>query len=199
MSSEGSVSHWLGQFQAGNPAAVQQLWQRYFQRLVGLARQRLQGAPRRVADEEDVALSVLDSFCRNAEQGRYPNLTDRDGLWRLLLVLTARKSAHLVRDQCRQKRGGNQTSLPNASSEEEESILEQALSREPGPELAAEMAEECRRLLAVLGDAELACVARWRMEGYDVEEIAERLGCAPRSVKRKLKLIREVWVLEVGP
>jgi hypothetical protein len=67
MSSEGSVTQWLGQLQAGDPAAVQPLWERYFQRLVGLARLKLRGAPRRAADEEDVALSAFDSFCRNAE------------------------------------------------------------------------------------------------------------------------------------
>jgi hypothetical protein len=32
----------------GDPSAAQQLWQRYFQRLVGLARQKLRDVPRRV-------------------------------------------------------------------------------------------------------------------------------------------------------
>jgi hypothetical protein len=108
MSSDGSVTRWIDQLQLGDPAAVQQLWQRYFQRLVGLARKKLANAPRRVADEEDVALSAFDSFCRNAEQGRFPDLADRDGLWRLLVVMTARKAGHLRRDQGRQKRGGGQ-------------------------------------------------------------------------------------------
>src|SRR6516164_8814650 len=78
MASEGSVTRWIGQLQAGDPAAVQQLWQRYFQRLVVLARKKLRGSPRRVADEEDVALSAFDSFCRQAEKGRFPQLLDRD-------------------------------------------------------------------------------------------------------------------------
>jgi hypothetical protein len=66
MASEGSVTHWLGQLQAGDPAAAQQMWQRYFPRLVELARQKLRVALRRAADEEDVALSAFDSFCRGA-------------------------------------------------------------------------------------------------------------------------------------
>src|SRR5207253_8348892 len=108
MPSDGSVSRWLGPLQAGDPAAVQQLWERYFRRLVGLARAKLQHAPRRAADEEDVALSAFDSFCRHAGDARFPDLLDRDGLWRLLVVMTARKAAHLVRDETRQKRrGGN--------------------------------------------------------------------------------------------
>jgi DNA-directed RNA polymerase specialized sigma24 family protein len=200
MSSDGSVTRWLGQLQAGDPAAAQELWQRYFQRLVGLARQKLQGAPRRVADEEDVALSAFHSFCRNAERGRFPQLLDRDSLWRLLVVLTARKAAHQRRDEQRQKRGGGVTVQTETSADDEEgSFLGQVLSREPTPEFAAEVAEECRRLLHSLDDPELEAVALARMEGYGIDEIAERLGYAPRSIKRKLQLIRGIWEKELQP
>jgi DNA-directed RNA polymerase specialized sigma24 family protein len=191
MTSEGSVTQWLGPLQGGDPAAVQQIWERYFTRLVGLARAMLSSAPRRAADEEDVALSAFESFCRRAEEGRFPQLADRDSLWRLLVVITARKAAHLVRDETRAKRGGGGAVL--AGSGEDEALLEQVLSREPTPELAAEVAEQCRVLLERLGDKELEQIALWRMEGYTVEEIAAKLGYAPRSIKRKLDKIRERW------
>jgi DNA-directed RNA polymerase specialized sigma24 family protein len=193
MAPEGSVTHWIGQIQAGDAEAAQRLWERYFRRLVGLARKRLQDAPRRAADEEDVALSAFDSFCRSAGRGRFPQLADRDGLWRLLVALTARKAAHLVRDQARQKRGGgaNPSGAPGGPG------LEELLDREPSPEFAAEVAEECRRLLSLLADPELGAVAVWRMEGYTTEEIAAKLGKAPQTVKRKLRLIRDIWAKEV--
>ncbi|HEY2909926.1 MAG TPA: ECF-type sigma factor, partial [Gemmataceae bacterium] len=98
MPTDDPVTVWLGQLLAGDPAAVRPLWEQYFHRLVGLARKRLREAPRRGADEEDVALSAFDSFCRNAEQGRFPDLTDRESLWRLLSTFTLRKAAHQVRD-----------------------------------------------------------------------------------------------------
>jgi DNA-directed RNA polymerase specialized sigma24 family protein len=184
---EGSVSRWLGPLQAGDPAAVQQLWERYFQRLVGLARLKLRSAPRGVADEEDVALSAFDSFCRNAGRGRFPELLDRDGLWRLLVVVTVRKAAHLQRDQTRKKRGGL------AQTANDDLSLEQILSQEPSPALAAELTEEYRRLLEKLNDGVLVAIAVSRMEGSSVDEIATKIGCAPRSVKRKLQLIRTIW------
>ncbi len=200
MESEGSVTRWLGQIQAGDPAAAQQLWQRYFQRLVGLARKKLRGSPRRVADEEDVALSAFDSFCRRAEQGRFPELLDRDSLWRLLVLLTTRKASHQRRDQLRQKRGGGATIQSETGGESEDgSVLEQILSREPTPEFAAQIAEECQRLLRSLDDPELEAVALARMEGYTVEEIAKQRGYAARSIKRKLQLIRTIWEKELGP
>ena len=189
MSSPQSVTHWIGQLKAGDHAAAQQLWQRYFQRLVGLAGKKLQGAAPAGGDAQDVAISALASFCRNAARGRFPLLADRDGLWRLLVVITARKAAHVLRDEQHE---------PQAPGGEAAPDLERLLSREPTPELAAQLAERYRRLLEGLGDRDLESVAVWRMEGYTVEEIAARLGCVARTVKRKLGLIRDIWEGEVG-
>jgi DNA-directed RNA polymerase specialized sigma24 family protein len=171
VSQEGSVTRWLGPLQQGDPDAAQALWQRYFLSLVRLARKRLRPAAR-AADEEDVALSAFDSFCRNAADGRFPRLTDRDDLWRLLAVLTLRKASRLLRDEGRQKRGG--PARPADTPGEDGPLLEEALSREPSPELAAQMTEEYQRLLDLLGDDQLRRVAVWRMEGLSVEEIAAR-------------------------
>jgi DNA-directed RNA polymerase specialized sigma24 family protein len=189
MSSEGSVTRDLVPIQHGDPAAAQHLWERYFHRLVGLARKKLQGSPRRAADEEDVALSAFKSFCRNAERGRFPQLQDRDSLWRLLVVITARKAGHLRRDE------GRQPQAPVGVGSGEVG-LEDIVSQEPTPEFAAEVADECQRLLRCLGDSELESVALWKMEGYTNEEIARKLGYVVRSVKRKLHIIRKIWEKE---
>jgi DNA-directed RNA polymerase specialized sigma24 family protein len=192
MPADAPVTVWLDRLRAGDTGAVQPLWDRYFHRLVALARARLRAAPRRAADEEDVALSAFDSFCRNAEAGRFPDLADRDSLWRLLAAFTARKSVHHVRDAARLKRGGGMTPADGSG------VLAEVLGREPDPGLAAEVADECDRLLAALGDADLKHIALLRMDGHSVEEVAAAVGCAPRSVKRKLHLIRSIWTGEAG-
>ncbi|HKM54774.1 MAG TPA: ECF-type sigma factor [Isosphaeraceae bacterium] len=106
--SHGSVTHWLGALKAGDLAAAQPLWERYFQRLVRLARQKLRAGHRSGADAdaEDAALSVFDSFCDGAARGRFPQLVDRDDLWRLLVTITTCKVADHARRHGRQKRGG---------------------------------------------------------------------------------------------
>jgi hypothetical protein len=40
-------------------------------------------------------------------------------------------------------------------------------------------------------------LAQRRLEGHSVEEIAEELSFAPRSIKRKLRFIRGVWEKEL--
>src|SRR4051812_6880703 len=102
MSASGSVTTLLERLKSGDHEAARLLWQRYYPRLVALARQKLKGAAPRVADEEDAALTAFDSFCRRAEQGQFPDLKDRDGLWALLVVLTARKATDLLRHHQRE-------------------------------------------------------------------------------------------------
>ncbi|HEV3257249.1 MAG TPA: ECF-type sigma factor [Gemmataceae bacterium] len=190
-SAKGSVTHWLGRLKAGDHAAAQELWERYFRRLVGLAGQILPQHARKAADEEDAALSAFASFCRCAQLGRFPQLLDRDDLWQLLVVLTARKARHQVTYEQAQKRGGGKhTETPPPGADAEDSALDQILSREPTPAFAAQVAEEYQRLLDGLGDDQLRAVAVWKMEGYTNEEIAQKLGRTPRSVERKLQLIR---------
>jgi DNA-directed RNA polymerase specialized sigma24 family protein len=199
MAPDESVTHWLSQLQGGDSAAAQRLWERYFHRLVGLARARLQGHPRRAADEEDVALSVFRCLCEGAARGRFPHLDDRDDLWRLLVTLTERKAYNLARDERRLKRGGGAVVSAAGLLGPDDSPrggLEQIAGREPTPEFAAEVAEEYRRLLERLDDAELQSIAVWKMEGDTVAEIAARLGCALSTVERRLRLIRQIWESE---
>jgi DNA-directed RNA polymerase specialized sigma24 family protein len=180
--------------------AVQPLWENYCRRLVNRARQKLASLPRRAADEEDVALSAFDSFCRAAEQGRFPDMRDRDDLWQLLMIITDRKACDLANYERRERRGGGRVLDEAALGTEgavEGAALAQALSQEPSPEFAAQAAEECRRLLELLGDADLQRVAVRKMEGYTVEEIASQLGRVPRTVKRWLQLIRQTWEQEL--
>ena len=198
MASEGSVTHWLAEPRAGDPAAAGPLWQRYFGRLVGLARKKLRDAPRRAADEEDVALSAFDSFCRGAAAGRFDRLFDRDSLWPLLVAITAHKARDLARREGRKKRAGAVlfSDLPRVSADDstaDEDTPAQVPSREPSPALAALVAEQCSHLLEGLGDAGLRRVALLKMEGWTDDEVAERLGCARRTVARKLQRIRYLW------
>src|SRR5262245_33840948 len=194
MPSADPVTHRIDQLKAGDPASVQPLWERYFRAMVRLARRRLRAAPRRAADEEDVALSAFDSFCRAAAQGRFPRLTDRDSLWSHLFYYTVRKASHLVRRESRQKRGGgkvrDETSLSGGDGEPGLLVV---LSQEPDPELAALLAEEYRLLLDRLPDDGLRSVAQWKLEGYTNDEIAAKLGVVRRTVERMLRLIRSLW------
>jgi DNA-directed RNA polymerase specialized sigma24 family protein len=195
MSSDGSVTRLIGMLKDGDPAAAQRLWEIYFGRLVGLARSRLRNVSRRASDEEDVALSAFESFYRRAERDQFPRLDDREDLWQLLFVLTVRKAINHAHHQGRKSRGGGRV---KSLADLEGLDLDQILGAEPSPELAAQMTEECQKLLGRLGDDTLRAVAVWKMEGYTNAEVAAKLGCVEHTVERKLRLIRNRWSREAS-
>jgi DNA-directed RNA polymerase specialized sigma24 family protein len=200
MALNGSVTQWIGQLKSGEQAAVQRLWEAYFRRLVGLARDRLRGARRRTADEEDVALSAFDGFCRGVERGRFPRLDDRKDLWRLLACITVRKAFDLARHQRSQKQGGGQVRGESAfDGPDGEPGIEQVLGREPSPEFAALLEDAYRSRLARLPDETFRSVAQWKLEGYTNAEIATQLDCDSRTVERKLSIIRSLWGKDDAP
>jgi DNA-directed RNA polymerase specialized sigma24 family protein len=199
MPSSGSVTHWLGLLKASDSTAAQPLWERYFHRLVGLARTKLRDAPRGRADEEDAALSAFHSFCRAAELGRFPRLDDREDLVQLLLLLTARKPLRQRKRERAQKRGGRVIQEAELGVRGEGIALAQVIGEEPTPEFAAQAAEEWRRLLDLLGEEELRALAARKLDGWTVEEIAKARGCATRTIERKLERIWTLWKPEVQP
>jgi DNA-directed RNA polymerase specialized sigma24 family protein len=195
MSAEGTVTQILGRIKEGDPAAAQQLWESYFEKVVTLARARLRANLRRASDEEDVALSVFESFCRRAGEGQYPKLQDRDDLWQLLFVMTVRKAINLARREGRKSRGGGRVLT---FSDLDGLELDLIRDTEPTPELAAQIVDQCQRLLQRLEDETLRSVALWKMEGCTIAEIAARLGCVEQTVKRKLRVIRQRWSAETA-
>jgi DNA-directed RNA polymerase specialized sigma24 family protein len=181
----------------GDADAIERLWADYFQRLVALARKHLPKDSRRAAYEEDIALSAFHSLCKGAAAGQFSKLDDREDLWRLMVVITLRKARRAMRRGQSQKRGGGRVSRDSAfipdGNKHVPSNLAEMLAEGPTPAFAAEVAEECERLLAQLGNDQLRSIALLKMEGYTVTEIAQKTSCAHRAVERGLQAIRAKW------
>ncbi len=191
----GSITRCIVEMKAGDDAAVQTLWHRYFRGLVRLARTRLGRSPRAAADEEDVALSAFHSLCVGAAGNRFPRLDDRDDLGRLLATITARKALDQMGRQRRLKRGGGRVlDESELAGRGGGAGLDGIAGLGPTPEVAAALAEGHSRMFDALRDESLRRVARMRLEGYSVAEVAQRLGCNRRTVTRKLDLIRLTWL-----
>ncbi len=176
-----SITLLIKTLKKGHQSAYGPLLEVYFERLVQLARKRLQNLPGMAGYDEDVALRSFFSMCRRVQDTERPlELDSRDDLWRMLATRTISRAIDLVR---RHKPG----EVPG------EFEMEQLLTREPTPEEAAEMADECRILLESLDEPELRQIAIWRVEGFTNEEIALKLDCVPRTIERKVGRIRALW------
>jgi len=194
MSDTDNVSHWIDLVKDGDSAAANRLWQLYFDRLVRSVRRRLYGQNRAISDEEDIVLSVFDSFYAAAEQGRFPDLADRDDLWRLLLRMSARKVIDKRRHDLRQRRGGDAAvfSLDNGRDNgRDDEIVIEAIGDEPSPDMVLMMQESVEQFFSHLGVGQLRDLAGAKLEGYSNAELAQRFGCSERTIERRLHLIRE--------
>jgi RNA polymerase sigma factor (sigma-70 family) len=196
MSDTGSVTALLERLQEGDQDAARLLWQRYYPRMVALARQKLQRFSPRVADEEDAALSAFNSFCAGAKMGQFPDLKNRDELWALLVVLTARKVADLLRSHRRKRRGEGLVRGDSACQADEDDSGPDGFNVLPGSALTPleelVLAEEVETLLQRLRDPVLRQIAVWKLEACTNAEIADRLVCSQPTVERRLALIRRL-------
>jgi DNA-directed RNA polymerase specialized sigma24 family protein len=205
MPSGKSVTILIQQLKDGERAVVEKLWEGYFPQLVRQAERWLRGTSVRAVDAEDIALSAFDSFCRRAEQGRFPKLFDRDDLWQLLVVIAYRKTCNQIKHKARQRPRNGQvysfSDLATVDTDGAGSLFSHLISQEPDPALAFQVAASCRRLLEMLPTQELRDIAIWKLEGYTNEEIAAQLnggeGRAVSTVERKLARIRKIWAKEI--
>jgi RNA polymerase sigma factor (sigma-70 family) len=190
MTEHGSISLWIEQLKAGDANAAQPLWERYYRRLVGLARKKLGDLPRRAIDEEDVVQSALNSFFLGAQEGRFPKLSDRDDLWHLLVAITAHKALNQRAHQRCAKRGAGKV-LDPADVDNVDAMMAEIIGVEPTPEFAALVVEHLERVMDELHDPTHRVIALWKLEGRTNPEIARHLDCSLSAVERKLRLIRE--------
>ena len=186
--SPGSVTRWIELLASGDPAAVEFLWRRYFQRMVRLANSRLRRLTGAAADGEDIALSAFHGFYAAARRGDFPDLDDRESLWRVLVTCTLNRSRNLAARTSAQKRTQPplQVSLSDAQAQQTR-----------GRDVAAEIVDASDQLVFLLqlldqedSTGELRQIALWKLEGLSNEQIAKQLKRRNSLVGQKLRLIR---------
>jgi RNA polymerase sigma factor (sigma-70 family) len=169
--------------QAGDPAAAEELFARYSQRLIGLARQHLGRKVASREDGEDVVQSVFRTFFRRSEGGEFQIDTSGE-LWRLLVTITVRKAQAKVRHHTAQQRNVG-AEVPGDAA-----LLAEALAREPRPDELVMVADEIDALVRGFPELHSKALAL-RLQGCSVPEIATGLRVSRRTVERALKLLRD--------
>ncbi len=180
---------WLDHLKAGQADALEDLWNRFYKKLVVQAKHRIQKSGLPTIDEESIACSVFESIWRAASEGRLESIESCDELWWWLLTAAHRKVVDHARRHSAQKRGGNHQIL----SVESAPLMAELLSREPDPEYLAILADEYERAISDLGDEKLQRIAVLKLSGATNEEIGFGLEVAPATVTRKVRRIYQTW------
>lgn len=176
----GSITRWLEEIKQGVQGEPQRrIVDHFLYQLEALARRRLKHL-HGYENEEDVALSAMNSFLMRVPANEYAGLCDRKSLWRLLAAITLNKAVTAQRKQMAQKRDVRR-----------ETSLEAMLQEEPSHALLDSVVSEGNRLLESLNDQTLRTIAQMRMEGFTNEEVAASIQRSVKTVERKLLLIRK--------
>jgi RNA polymerase sigma-70 factor (ECF subfamily) len=185
--SPATSSQLLDRWRRGDQQAAAQLWRRYAERLIALARSRLSRTLARRLDPEDLVQSAYRSFFAAARTDRYV-LAHSGDLWRLLVAITLHKLEHQVRRHNTKKRSMKlESRLGEADSPL--AIHAQVLTREPSPAEAASLTEELEQLMVRLTPQERQMVELC-LQGYTLAEIAKAVGRHEATIRRHLEQVK---------
>jgi RNA polymerase sigma-70 factor, ECF subfamily len=190
MSEEASFQKVMARLQAGDQEAAAEVFRRFANRLIGLARAHLDQRVRQKVDPEDVMQSALKSFFLRHAGGQF-DLSGWDNLWTMLVVITLRKCGHktehyraAMRDVSREQASAQLTAEDSAASWE-------TVARDPSPQEAALLAEAVEQVLKSLGDDRERQILELALRGSSTEEISKQVRRSERTVQRVLERVRE--------
>ena len=192
-STDDSVTEWVFRAKDGDSAAIENLCQRYFEQLTKIARKKFGNNQRAIADEEDIALSVLDSYFRSSANGRFDNLRDRNDLWYLLLSMTKQRVVGQVQENLCKKRGEGKIVSISELRGNETTAEQHFVDHSPGPDILMMISDQCDYLIDMISDPIAKDIARMKLQNESNRDIAVRLEVPVCVVERKLKLIRKKW------
>jgi RNA polymerase sigma factor (sigma-70 family) len=174
---------------SGDEAAVGEFCRRYGPLIERLAERRLAGAMRRRIGPEDVAQSVCRTFVRRAAKGEF-EIADGGALWGLLCAIALTKIKEQARFHLRHKRSlHGEQHLDSVDGTGDRRHPESA-DAGPAPDDAAEVADVFDRLVAGF-DEEERRIIELRLQDFTLEEIAVRMECSERTVRRFMKRVQE--------
>ena len=187
MNDEENSIHLLQRWRDGDESAATEIFEKYVNRLCGLARTRLSQRMQRRVEAEDIVQSAYRSFFRRA--GEHYTLEKEGDLWRLLAAITVNKVRGQVEFHTAKKRGV----YSEESMAADQSVIRvppEIVSEEPNPDDAAVMVEELSDLLKSLDETQRSII-ELSMQQLSIGQISKEIHRSERTVRRTIQQVRE--------
>jgi RNA polymerase sigma factor (sigma-70 family) len=176
----------IARWRTGDQQAAAELFHRYADRLIALARCHLSSKLSQRVDPEDVVQSAYRSFFAGARNGRYA--LDRSGdLWRLLVAITLHKARRQIEVHTADKRSIN---LEQRLEDGVLGIPAAALAHEPSVVEAMALTETVEAVLCRLTPTERR-VIELRLQGYSLAEIVAESERSRATVQRIIDRVKQ--------
>jgi RNA polymerase sigma-70 factor (ECF subfamily) len=173
---------------AGDQQAYFEFWELYGKRLKGFVDNRFPSPLKPRMEPEDLVQSACRSFFLRATSGRL-EISDGESLWRLLCAISLNKLKMKYRFHSAVKRDlKRERDLGDDQGASSPAYYEPA-AKGSLPDDAAMFAEQLEQVLNTLSDFEQQIV-RLKLEEFTNEEIADKLGCSERTLRRNVHKLR---------
>jgi len=200
-SQPGSVTRAIKDLAEQDETAAELIWGHFFKRLSQFAKSRIYPRHYRLFDEHDITSEAFFALFDGVRCGRFQQIKNRDELWKLLTVIATRKIVNQANHHDRLKRGGGkfhrEANKKNTAWRETTDFNSHQLAKSTdyhqSPSDLDAFADCCDEMLGMLPNESYRKIALLRLAGFTDAEVAEKLGCVPRTVERKLQTIRMVW------
>lgn len=177
----------IAAFKAGSETAARDLFDRYCEKLMRLARRRIGQRMTTRVDPEDVIQSAFRTFFVHVKNDEF-TFEGEDDLFKLLVRLTVNKTLRQIAHHRAAKRD---PSKEVAQGSGDNDILANITAHEPSPEVEVAVLDELERFLGQLPEFDRR-VLELKLQGNSTTEIAEALGSYDRKIRRVLERIEAV-------
>lgn len=177
----------IAAFKAGSESAARELFDKYCERLMALARRRIGTRMTGRIDPEDVLQSAFRTFFARVRNDEF-SFHGEDDLCKLLVRLTVRKALRQVAHHRAAKRNPEREA---GHGDDEADLMGQIASCNPTPEMEVAVVDEIGRFVARLTVQERE-ILELRLQGFTPVEVAEKLGTYDRKVRRVLDRLQEL-------
>ncbi len=181
---EPEITACLLRVRSGSTDAFVILFNFYIQRLRGYVVGRLSDRDRGEGIEDDLSVETMYCLWFDLSGGRFSKVNNRDELWYAIMRIAKSRMIDRHRYLSRIRRAAIKTI----------SLSSLVIGSKTQSEIDQFIIYDAWKLFTEsLEDQQLKELVRMKMDGLSSDVVAEQLGLVPRTVQRKLKIIRELW------
>ena len=177
----------VSNYQAGSESAARDLFDKYCERLMKLAKRRIGQRMASRFDPEDVIQSAFRTFFTRVKNDEF-TFEAEDDLFKLLVRLTVRKTLRRIEHHSAAKRNPNSEAAQRTDDVEPFSLI---ASRAVTPDMEVALIDEFQLFIGDLPELDRK-VIELKIQGYTTVEIAEKVGSYERKVRRVLECIEKL-------
>src|SRR4051812_46450299 len=177
----------VADLRAGNESAARELFDRYCERLMRLARRRIGLRMLARVDPEDVIQSAFRTFFVHVRNDEF-TFDGADDMFKLLVRLTVRKTLRQIAYHRAAKRNPEKEAQ---QSDPDNDLMLELCAAGPTPDMEVALINEFEEFVGKLPPVARK-VLEMKLQGHSTAEIAEAVGSYQRKVRRILERVHAV-------